>query len=126
MEVLHADASTHSGMPPSMAEPVTRHAEISGGDGGIFRFLLCGIDTLDLGLYVAWDRSWNASLRALDSLKVKAQKEKNLILKMPSGKSFNFYPGGKGSNYRFHLEFPAYHLFIGKSATGEKSPNVYV
>ena len=121
-----AIAKDQAGTRASMAEPVTRHALISEGEGERFRFLLCGIDTLDLGFYVTWNGNWKACLRSLDSLKIKAQREKNLILKISSGRKLNFYPGGKGSNYRYHLEFEDYHLFISKSASGEKSPNVYV
>ncbi len=45
---------------------------------------------------------------------------------MPSGRKYIFHAGGKGNNYRFHLEFPQYHLFIGKATSADKSPNVFV
>jgi len=45
---------------------------------------------------------------------------------MSSGRSFTFKPNGKGENYRFHLQFEAYNLFIGKSAQPGSSPNVYL
>jgi hypothetical protein len=45
---------------------------------------------------------------------------------LPSGRTCVFKPGGKGENYRFHLQFEAYNLFIGKSARPGSSPNVYL
>ncbi len=109
----------------SMAESVTRHAQIPEKEE--FRVLLCGIDTLDLGLYVTWGRNWEERLRFLNAKKLAAQKESGgLLMEMPSGRKFTFQAGGKGNNYRFHLEFPGYHLFIGKAVSAEKSPNVFL
>jgi len=108
-EAVYSEAST------SMAESVTRHAQNTELQES--RFLLCGIDSLDLGLYVTWGSNWEDRLRFLDSKKREAQKEDGgLLLEMPSGRRFSFKPGGKGDNYRFHLEFPD---TISSSARGQ-------
>src|SRR5690242_2168730 len=57
--------------PSSMAESVTRHA--LNPIVGDFQFLLCGIDTLDLGLYVKWGTNWDQVRSALDQKKELAQ-----------------------------------------------------
>jgi hypothetical protein len=52
-------AGTPAGTPgasPSMASSVTRHALISPAEE--FQYLICGMDSLDLGLYVHWDENW--------------------------------------------------------------------
>ena len=108
----------------SMALSVTRHA--SNPHVTDFQFLLCGIDTLDLGLYVTWGTDWKRRLTILDKKKQEARKKGGLLAKMPSGRSFIFRPNGKGENYRFHLQFEAYNLYIGKSSAPGSSPNVYL
>lgn len=109
----------------SMALSVTRHASTPLVQD--FQFLLSGIDTLDLGLYVIWGTDWKRRLITLDKKKQQARKTKGgLLAKMSSGRSFTFKPNGKGENYRFHLQFEAYNLFIGKSAQPGSSPNVYL
>lgn len=108
-----------------MAESVTRHAQITKSEET--KALLCGIDTLDLGLYVTWGRNWENTLRLLNSKKLAAQRESGgLPMEMPLGRRFLFHAGGKGNNYRFHLEFPGHHLYIGKAACGGNGPNVFL
>ena len=107
-----------------MALSVTRHA--STPPVAEFKFLLCGIDTLDLGLYVVWGLDWKRRLRTLDKKKQEAGKKKGLLVGLPSGRKCIFRPGGKAPNYRFHLQFEAYNLFIAKTAKPGKSPNVYL
>ena len=116
---MHRDADSDG-----MALSVTRHAitpEIEE-----FQFLLCGIDSLDLGLYVVWGPDWKRRLQSLDKKKQEARKKGGLLRGLPSGRSCIFKPGGKGENYRFHLQFDAYNLFIGKAARPGSSPNVYL
>lgn len=108
----------------SMAVSVTRHASTPHVKD--FKFLLCGIDTIDLGLYVIWGTDWKRRLSILDKKKQEARKKGGLLAKMSSGRSFIFRPNGKGENYRFHLQFEAYNLFIGKTASPGSSPNVYL
>ena len=107
-----------------MAESVTRHASTPLVQE--FKFLLSGIDSLDLGLYVVWGPNWKRRLRSLDKKKQKARKKNGLLVGLPSGRNCIFKPGGKGDNYRFHLQFEAYNLFIGKAARPRSSPNVYL
>jgi len=107
-----------------MAESVTRHA--STPPVAEFQFLLCGIDTLDLGLYVAWGPDWKRRLQSLDKKKQHARKKGGLLVGLPSGRKCIFKPGGKGENYRFHLQFEVYNLYIGKAARAGSSPNVYL
>jgi hypothetical protein len=109
---------------PSMAEPVTRHAQ--NPPVSDFQFLLCGIDTLDLGLFVSWDTAWDTTKAYLAEKKEEAQCTSNLLCKTDIGREFLFLPGGKAPNYRFHLQFPEYHVYIAISDQFGNSPNVYV
>jgi hypothetical protein len=118
-----ATAGTPGGSQ-SMMESVTHHA--STPPVVEFQFLLCGIDSLDLGLYVVWGPDWKRRLQSLDKKKQEARKKGGLLIGLPSGRSCIFKPGGKGENYRFHLQFEAYNLFIGKAARPGSSPNVYL
>ncbi|MHB8092611.1 MAG: plasmid replication initiation factor [Syntrophales bacterium] len=108
----------------SMAVPVTRHATTPCIEE--FKFLLCGIDTLDLGLYVIWGADWKRRLQTLNKKKQQARKPGGLLIGLPSGRKCIFKPNGKGENYRFHLQFEAYNLFIGIAARPGSSPNVYL
>lgn len=108
----------------SMALSVTRHAPDPYAEH--FQFLLCGIDSLDVGLYVTWGADWKSRLRVLNKRKQQARENNGLVGSLPSGRSFIFKPNGKGENYRFHLQFEAYNLFIGKAASAGSSPNVYL
>ncbi len=109
---------------PSRMLPVTHPASPPPVED--YQFLLCGIDSLDLGLYVAWGSDWKRRLHSLDKKKQQARKNGGLLIGLPSGRNCIFKPGGKGENYRFHLQFDAYNLFIGKSAKPGTSPNVYL
>jgi hypothetical protein len=108
----------------SMAESVTRHALNPYIEE--YKLLLYGIDTLDLGLYVIWGPDWKRRLQILDKKKQQARKKGGLLIGLPSGRKCIFKPGGKGENYRFHLQFEAYNLYIGKAARPGLSPNVYL
>ena len=108
----------------SMAESVTRHAINPLIEE--YKFLLCGIDSLDLGLYVIWGSGWKRRLLSLNKKKQQARKQGGLLIRLPSGRICIFKPGGKDENYRFHLQFEAYNLYIGKAARPGSSPNVYL
>ena len=108
----------------SMAIPVTRHASTPPAEE--FHFLLRGIDSLDLGLYVIWGPGWKRHLQSLNQKKQQAREKGGLTIHLPSGRICIFRPGGKGENYRFHLQFEAYNVFIGKAARPGSSPNVYL
>ncbi len=126
-DVVSGSAGTTDGMPgtsQSMMESVTHHA--SNPINKEFQFLLCGIDSLDLGVYVIWGPDWKRHLYSLDKKKQLARKKGGLLMGLPSGRNCIFKPGGKGENYRFHLQFEAYNLYIGKAARPGSSPNVYL
>jgi hypothetical protein len=90
------------------------------------KFLLCGIDSLDLGLDVVWAPGWKRRIRALESKKQLARRTGGLVLGLPSGRSCILKPSGKGENYRFHLQFEAYNVYIAKAASPGLYPNVYL
>ena len=108
----------------SMAESVTRHA--LNPDTDKFKYLLSGIDSLDLGLYVIWGSDWKRRLRSMEGKKQRARKKGGLVIGLPSGRFCIFKPSGKGANYRFHLQYEEYNLYIGKAAKPGTSPNVYL
>jgi len=107
-----------------MAVSVTRHASTPPVEE--FQFLLCGIDSLYLGLYVIWGPDWKRRLQVLEKKKKQARKPGGLLTSLPSGRKCIFRPNGKGENYRYHLQFEVYNLFIGKAAKPGSSPNVYL
>lgn len=108
----------------SMAESVTRHALNPPRDN--FQFLLCGIDTLDLGLYVSWDANWHSVRTNLDRKKQQAQGTNGLLDESNVGRSFMHLPSGKPPNFRYHLQYLEYHVYIAISDKFGSSPNVYV
>lgn len=109
---------------PSMAESVTRHAQ--NPPTGDFQFLACGIDTLDLGLFVSWDDNWNRTKAFLSEKKDAAQGTTGLLDKTDISREFLHLPSGKAPNYRFQLLFPEYRVYLAISDHPGKSPNVYV
>lgn len=109
---------------PSMAEPVTRHALMPPAQD--FQYLLCGFDSLDIGLFVEWGDNWPVVLRTLQQLKDHAKKLGEVVEETNLGRNYVIFPNGKGDNYAFHLQFPEYHLFIAKSEKFSSSPNVYL
>lgn len=117
------DGETAPG-PSSMAEPVTRHALIPPAQN--FQYLLCGFDSLDIGLFVEWGDDWATVLKSLYASKEQAQKIGEILREISPGRSCVILPGGKGDNYAFHLHFPEYHLFIAKTEKFSTSPNVYL
>lgn len=108
----------------SMAESVTRHALISEGES--FHFLLCGIDSLDLGYYVSWADHWEPLKTFLQESKEKAIGSNGYLDKTLAGRQFLHLASGKAPNYRYHLQFPEYHAYISITHPPRKSPNVYV
>lgn len=123
-----ASAGTEALLPSvrhsSMAESVTRHAQ--NPPEGNFQFLLCGIDTLDLGLFVSWDSNWEKTKSFLAGKKEASQGTTGLLDRTDIGRPFLHLPGGKPPNYRFQLLFQEYRLYIAISDRLGKSPNVYV
>jgi hypothetical protein len=111
----------------SMAESVTRHAQISVINNiNDIKYLTCGIDTMDTSFYVIWGKSWNDLKNKFDERKVKSQGTEGILIEGPPVRNHLFYPSGKAPNYRYHIQFPEYHCFIAISQTPKHSPNVYV
>jgi hypothetical protein len=110
---------------PSMALPVTRHALIPFQES--WSFLLCGIDSLDLGGFVNWGANWKILQGSLQNDKERAAKTQGgLPITLPDGRHILFLPNGKPPQYRYHLQFAEYHLYIGISELDSKTPNVYI
>ncbi|GFE58195.1 plasmid replication initiation factor [Geobacter sp. AOG1] len=112
------------GDSPSMAESVTRHAQ--NPPTKLFQFLTCGIDTLDLGLFVTWDENWGQHKAHLAEMKEASQGKGGLLEETDLGREFLHQPGGKPPNFRYQLQFPEYRIYIAISDTFGMSPNVYV
>ena len=79
------------GSDRNMALSVTRH--VSDPQVEEFQFLLSGIDSLDLGLYVIWGSDWKRRLHSLDKKKQQARKQSGLLFGLPSGRTCIFKPG---------------------------------
>ncbi len=108
-----------------MALYVTRHA--LNPELAEFKIIKCGIDTLDVGLYVDWDDDWEEKIYLYDGRKALAFGTDGILIKDEHVREHLFLPGGKAPNYRYHLQFPEYHLFIGISQKpNNNTPNVYV
>jgi hypothetical protein len=118
------EALIPSTSPTRMAKSVTRHVQNPPAE--TFQFLLCGIDTLDLGLFVTWDANWKRTKTFLDEKKQASQGTTGLIDRSDIGREFLHLPSGKPPNYRYQLLFPEYRLYIAISDKPGKSPNVYV
>ncbi len=85
--------------------------------------LACGVDSLDVGLEVAWDETWPQRSKWLDDAKERAAGSPGIP--SPCGR-FLILPSGKPPNYRWHLQWPDFHLFIGRSQSPRSNtPNVY-
>lgn len=84
--------------------------------------LSCGVDTLDIGISVAWGSNWESFSEALDREKERASGSDGVLIR--DGKCL-MWPSGLRPNYRWHLQWPEFHLFIAKSQFPEgKAPNV--
>jgi hypothetical protein len=90
------------------------------------QLLLCGIDTLDLGLYVRWDDNWQITKEHLEEKKIAAQSTNGIIDKTDLDREFLHFSSGKPPSYRFQLLFPEYRLYISGSDILQKTPNIYV
>uniref|UniRef100_A0A7C2PI70 Plasmid replication initiation factor n=1 Tax=Schlesneria paludicola TaxID=360056 RepID=A0A7C2PI70_9PLAN len=107
---------------PGMALSVTRHAHFTEVSG--WEFLAAGIDSLDLGVFVEWGPLWSKTSEALQDGKERAAGTKGLL---SSDGRYLIHPSGKPPNYRWHLEWPEFHVFLGISQQPQgKTPNVYV
>ncbi len=86
--------------------------------------LTCGLDSLDVGIAVEWGPYWTLLVDQLDELKERAAGTKGIPV---ADNRCLVLPSGKPPSYRWHLQYPDYHLFVGRSATPQRqTPNVYV
>jgi hypothetical protein len=77
------------------------------------QFLACGIDTLQLSLQIDWtDSDWEARKAVLEAEKLRAVGTNGSI---SSDFSYLMFPSGKPPSYRWHLQFPEFHLYLGAS-----------
>lgn len=107
-----------------MASSVTRHADKS--PVANWQFLLAGVDTLDVGLYVSWNPQWEFLQARLETWKGRAAgSDGHLINALPIGPVI-MLAGGKPPMFRYHLQFPEFHLFLSAADAYRTSPNAYV
>lgn len=110
--------------PESMADSVTRHAQIPHAQE--IDFINYGIDTLDVGLYVQWGPNWEELKGVFNREKERAYGTSGQVIEREGVRTHIFLPTGKPPNYRYHLQFPEYHAFIGIAEKGTYGPNVYI
>lgn len=85
--------------------------------------LACGVDSLDVGLSITWDERWEELSKFLDDTKARAAGTEGILSQ--DGR-YLILPSGKPPNYRWHLQWPDFHLFIGRSKRPQRdTPNVY-
>jgi len=108
-----------------MALSVTRHAQIS--QRTEWELLTCGIDTLDMSLYVKWDENWEHLKDVFDGRKELAQGCNGIPIDKTDIRPHIFMPTAKAPNFRYKLKFPEYIIDIGIAQTYKgTSPNVYI
>lgn len=117
-------AAGDRGSQTNTASSVTRC--VQNPEPTAWALLLTGIDTLDLGLYVRWDNQWEFMQARLETWKARAAGTPGVLIDdLPVGKAV-MLAGGKPPMYRYHLQVPEFHIFLGKSDTYTSTPNVYV
>lgn len=107
----------------SLASSITCQAGISGPTN--WHLLLVGTDTLELGFYVDWDKSWSRTVDRLAELKLRAQNTKGIELPPFVGHGL-MLPSGRSPAYTFHLVLRGIHVWIAKAEKARQSPNVMV
>jgi len=111
---------------PNMGSPVTPHVDISPEDNK-WKFLSCGIDTLDLAVYVSWAADYLVFMQKLNEARDKAQQaDASLPFRTTTQGPCLIYPNGKPPMYRFHLQVKDFHFYIGIGQCSPTYPNVYV
>jgi len=106
--------------PVSMAWSVTRHAHFTSPEN--WSSLACGIDTVDVGLEVVWGAGWLKLSAELDQLKQQAAGTEGILA---PDRRYLILPGGRQPSYRWHLQWPEFHLFVAKGAEPHnQSPNL--
>lgn len=98
------------------------------GEPASWEFLLAGVDTLDLGLYIRWDNQWEFHVARMETWKARAIGTSGVLIDdgvFPIGHAV-ILPGGKPPMFRYHLQLPEFHAFLSASDTYRTGPNVYV
>lgn len=90
-------------------------------------YLLCGLDTLHLGLFVDWDEDlWPEQVIHFQEQKDKAFGTTGVIDQTPSNRTFLHLPTAKPPRYRFHLQFPEHHIYLAMAEHPKRgTPNIY-
>lgn len=112
----------------NMGCPVTPHVPLP--KGGVGRVVAIGVDTLDLGLYVSWDKAyWEEELhpelvRYRNSAALSRGEDGKLWTESPVG-PLVMMPGKMGA-YRYHVVASDFHLGIQSRHDYSSAPNLYV
>lgn len=86
-----------------------------------WQFLACGVDSLDFSLGIQWGDDWEATTATLAQLKESAAGTHGVL---SPDSTHIIRPSGKPPSYAWHLEWPEFHLYLGKSPTPQgKNPN---
>ena len=128
-DVREAEAA-HGGPAPagnaaSMAELVTRHAQITEREiGETWDVLAVGYDSLDLSLHVSWN-DWETLSEKLDEGKMGAAGNDRAVFCESDVGTVLIYPSGSRM-YRFHLATANFHFWIAMRESSKGRPNVRV
>jgi hypothetical protein len=110
--------------PLDLAVSVTRQVQISGPVS--WEHLVCGVDTLDLGLHVGWGNDWPRLDSALAEGKKAAETTIGIAWQFGRSAECLIRPNGKPPMYRYHLQSADFNLFIGQRPfPKEGTPNVF-
>lgn len=90
-----------------------------------WRYLVCSLDSLDVGLYVNWGRAWKDVFGRLQVQKDQALVKNEHVWEHPDIGPILVYPTGKKPNYRHHLLVDLFHIYFQVSESASNSPNVY-
>ncbi len=113
--------------PLALASSVTRHEDITREKANSgWNYLVHGVDTLDLGVSVVWGLNWSTLLERLITGKAAAAGKSAVQWDKVDGEESWITASGKPPMYRFHLRTQIGEVFIAKSGSPGRSPNVYV
>lgn len=86
-----------------------------------WQFLACGVDSLDLSIGIEWGPDWGIVSGGLERDK---QRAAGTLGVLSADCRYIIRPSGKPPSFAWHLEWPEFHLFLGKSETPKGStPN---
>lgn len=77
-----------------------------------WQFLACGMDTLDCSLVIEWGDDWDQVSAKLEAAKQRAAGTKGVL---SDDLRYIIRPSGKPPSYAWHLAWPEFHLYLGKS-----------